>query len=412
MCKFVPGEVIAIAPFGDLHELIGRMPSRGRTRASELPGRLSVFPLIPEETGVNGASPLGELGIAVLQTEPGLELFGLSQLSARLAAGVVSGKAVVDLNHILPVASTAVGGIDAYRLSPPADELARAVRSVLRYEGPPILGTVAVLDSGLDPNLHLQRDHEYLDYSLDGRLLRGTALADPLGHGTRVVKILDEVLPPEVRLIVGRLPSEASRLTSLTLSQALGDVVARTAPDVVNLSVTTRDPVFVCPNCRGRVPVPSFICSALSLILRLSGKSQAGTWTIMAAGNDGQIPNSRWLDVDNTTLVLAVAENRHGHRTRYSGSPVGPDSDLFSASAFGGDDPDEAGAAGVFHDGGHGTSFAAPFVSAAALLAKRQIATREGPPTGPVGEHIRSVLASVRRESLRRRGLWMPEGAD
>jgi hypothetical protein len=118
----------------------------------------------------------------------------------------------------------------------------------------------------------------------------------------------------------------------------------------------------------------------------------------MASGNAGQIPNSRWLTEDVETLLFAVAENRKGERTKYSGAPEGPQADLFSASAFGGDDPDDEDAQGVFRDGPHtyGTSFAAPFLSAVVLVTKqfnRQFIT--GMPS-QLGSHTRHLMAHIR----------------
>jgi hypothetical protein len=122
----------------------------------------------------------------------------------------------------------------------------------------------------------------------------------------------------------------------------------------------------------------------------------------MAAGNTGQVPNSRWLTEDLSTLLFAIAENRNGDRTRYSSAPEGPYADLFSAGAFGGDDPDEPGAQGVFLDGCYGTSFAAPFVSAAALLTKNFHApSLHGFPTH-LGAFTRQLIDGARNgQSLR-----------
>ncbi len=227
-----------------------------------------------------------------------------------------------------------------------------------------------MLDTGLDPGMVVHRSVRYFDYSREGNLTPGAALADPTGHGSQVIKILDEILPPDVQLVVGRLPADPSRMTTLTVAHALGDLVARTEPTVVNLSVAPMDNLFYCPTCRQRVPTPNFLSNFLSLIFRLAGRTQSMTTTVMAAGNSGQVPNSRWLNQDTDSLLLAVAENRRRERTSYSGSPGGPLADLFSASTFGGDDPTDPDAIGVFDDGTHGTSFAAPFLTGATLLRR------------------------------------------
>lgn len=367
MCNFVPGQVFAIGPTSALSEL-----------GEGLPGTITVRPLASESVGPLGESAFSGISAAVLQTEPGLELYALSQLSARLSEYVVKGSAIVDLNHILPFGAD-VASPESLRLSAPALRLASGLRVLLRG----VLGSgrsndpsqrplrVCVLDSGLDPRYVPHRKVTFYDYSSEGQLRLDVPQADPIGHGTRVVKILDEILPVDVELIAGRLPADPSQLTCLAVAHAVGDLVARTSPDVLNLSVAPRDNVFLCPECGRRVPMPSFLPSFFSLVLRLAGKSAASTVTVMAAGNTGQVPNSRWLNTDLTTLLIAVAENRSGEQTRYSGAPSGPLADLYSASAFGGDDPDDVGAVGVFADGAHGTSFAAPFLTATTLLAKR-----------------------------------------
>ena len=191
---------------------------------------------------------------------------------------------------------------------------------------------------------------------------------------------------------MGRLPSDAGALTALTVAQALGDIIAREQPEVVNLSVSPRNDWFVCPVCKRPVVAPTFLSTFLPLVVRLGGKTTRSTVTVMAAGNTGQIPNSRWLTEDVETLLFAVAENRKRERTRYSGSPEGPRGDLFSARAFGGDDPEDPDAQGVFADGTHGTSFAAPFVSAVALVAKH---SPHGPRTG-LGELSRRAIERAR----------------
>lgn len=255
---------------------------------------------------------------------------------------------------------------------------------------------VAILDSGLAADFSAHRELRYYDYSTGGRLRRDVDATDPIGHGTRVASILDQILPSEVELCVGRLPSDPAGLTALTIAQALGDLVVRETPDVVNLSVALRNDWFVCPHCRQRVPAPTLLSSLLPLVIRLAGKTTSSTLTVMAAGNTGQTPNSRWLTEDVETLMFAVAENRNRERTRYSSAPEGPRGDLFSAGAFGGDDPDEPGAQGVFADGTHGTSFAAPFVSAVALLTKNFNAPlTHGIPTR-IGMFTREIIEAAR----------------
>jgi Subtilase family len=363
MCNFVPGEAVAIGPMHLLSEIGGGLP--GDLQRAQ--------PLISEVGDFPADSELAKLGTVVLRTEPGLELYAVSRLSARLSAAIEKREAVVDLNHILPLSAALPLADHALRFSPHAEREVIAVRRLLRsvFSGGPSPTRVAVLDSGLSPAYTAHREIRYFDYTAGGRLNVNTARGDPLGHGTRVVHILDQLLPPEVEVWVGRVPEDPRALTALVIAQALGDLVARGAPEVVNLSLTPRNDWFVCPSCKQRVPAPTFLSALIPLVVRMAGKSVSRTFTVMAAGNAGQIPNSRWLTEDVDTLLFAVAENRKGERARYSGAPDGPHADLFSAGAFGGDDPDEPDSQGVFLDGVHGTSFAAPFISAMTLLTKR-----------------------------------------
>lgn len=363
MCNFVPGEAIAIGPVHLLSEL-----------GQGLPGDLQRVQPLVSEVGEPPSNPeIASLASVVLRTDPGLELHAVSRLSARLSEAIEKKLAVVDLNHFLPLSASVPLVEDSLRLSPHAEREVIGIRRLLRsvFSGGASPTRVAVLDSGLSESYTAHREVRYFDYTAGGRLSLDKPRGDPLGHGTRVVHILDQLLPPEVELWVGRVPGDLNSLTALTVAQALGDIVARGSPEVVNLSLTPRNDWFVCPSCRQRVPAPTFLSTLLPLIVRMAGRSVARTFTVMAAGNSGQIPNSRWLTEDVDTLLFAVAENRKGERARYSGAPDGPHADLFSAGAFGGDDPEDADRQGVFVDGVHGTSFAAPFVSAMTLLTKR-----------------------------------------
>jgi hypothetical protein len=391
MCNFVPGEAIAIGPMHLMSDIRGGLPGDlGRAQ-----------PLISETGDVPDNSELSRLGSVVLRTEPGLELYAVSQLSARLAGAIEKKEAVVDLNHYLPVGATVPATAESLRFSPYAEREMAGIRRLLRsfMGGGAAPSRIAVLDSGLSPTYAAHRGIRYLDYTAGGRLTPDVPRSDPLGHGTRVVHILDQLLPPDVELWVGRMPEDPNGLTALTVSHALGDMVARGLPEVVNVSLTPRNDWFTCPHCRQRVPAPTFLSTFLPLVVRLAGRTSPRTFTVMAAGNTGQIPNSRWLTEDIDTLLFAVAENTRGERTRYSGAPEGPHADLFSAGAFGGDDPDDKDRQGVFLDGVHGTSFAAPFVSAITLLLKQfRPPMTEGFPThaGAMARHLIEVARTGR----------------
>lgn len=391
MCNFVPGEVIAIGPVNALQQI-----------GEGLPGiRSAVRPIISEIGNFPQVSPLIGIGSLTLKTDPGVELYAASRMSARLAGVIEHGDAIVDLNHMLPLSSPESITDLSFRLSAHAEREAASIRRVLREALTPVTDgrhprRVGVLDSGLLSTYTPHRDVHYFDYSAAGQLTLDATYDDPLGHGTRVVSILDQILPPDVELSVGRLPSQSGSLTALTLAHAFGDLVAREAPEVVNVSVSPRNDWFICPSCRQRVNAPTFLSGFLPLLIRLGGKNIERTVTVMAAGNTGQIPNSRWLSEDIETLLFAVGENRSGNRARYSSAPDGPLADLFSAGAFGGDDPDEKDSEGVFMDGGHGTSYAAPFISAAALLSKQFPAPPlHGFPTR-IGQFTRNLIETAR----------------
>lgn len=388
MCNFVSGQVVAIGPISVLADIRG-----------DLPGRLgTVTPLVSEQGDVDFNSELSKLGSVVLKTDPGLELYAISRLSARLAGAIEHNDAVVDVNQILPLSTPESITNSSLRLSPHGEREANAVRQLLRatLSPKPAPRKVAVLDSGISPDFSAHRELRYYDYSTAGKLRKDAEAVDPVGHGTRVASILDRILPSDVELCVGRLPSDPAGLTALAIAQAMGDIVAREVPDVLNLSVALRNDWYLCPHCRMRVPAPTLLSSLLPLVIRLAGKSTSNTMTVMAAGNTGQAPNSRWLTEDVETLMFAVAENRNRERAQYSSAPEGPRADLFSAGAFGGDDPEEPGAQGVFVDGTHGTSFAAPFVSAVALLTKEfRSPVTHGIPTR-IGMFTREIIEAAR----------------
>ncbi|WP_157633023.1 S8/S53 family peptidase [Burkholderia ubonensis] len=392
MCSFVPGQVIAIGPKPMLTEI-----------GDDLPGRLGpVIPLVGEGVEFDPNSEFGRLASVVLKTDPGMELYAMSRLSARLSGSIERNEAAVDLNHILPLATPEPFSISSLRLSPHGEREASAVRRLLRSALPAEPLRIAVLDSGLAPDFAAHRELRYFDYTSGGRLKRDVEPFDPLGHGTRVASILDQILPPEVNISIGRLPSDPGSLTALTVAHALGDIIARETPDVVNLSVCLRNDWFVCPHCKQRVPASTFLSSLLPIVVRLGGKSTSSTLTVMAAGNTGQAPNSRWLTDDVDSLLFAFAENRRGERALYSSAPDGPRGDLYSVGAFGGDDPSDPDAQGVFIDGAHGTSFAAPFVSAVSLLTKRFNAPMVHGIPSRVGLFTREVIEAAREGRLLR----------
>lgn len=391
MCNFVPGQAIAIGPLAALRQL-----------DNKLPGNLGApVSLVGEGELRNQDSELARLGYVTLHTDPGLEFMAVSRLSAALSDAVRYGQVVVDVNHILPMAAQTAEPPTLKFSQFAATEVA-SLRRIFRhhFSSGNLPLRVGILDSGLRDDYRAQREIDYHDYAHAGQRRSGTGKLDPVGHGTRVVSILDQVLPRGIAMSVGRLPSNPSQLTALTVAQALGDMIARDAPDVVNLSVCMQTDGAHCNFCKRTMAVGSFSSSFLPLIIRLGGVSQAATITVMAAGNAGLVPNSRWLTEDVRSLIFAMAENRHGQPARYSSIPSGPRADMFSVAAFGGDDPDERRAQGFFSDGAHGTSYAAPFVSALALLAKLQRPLLDED-EGQFGDQMRNILVQARLEAYR-----------
>lgn len=89
------------------------------------------------------------------------------------------------------------------------------------------------------------------------------------------------------------------------------------------------------------------------------------TATVMAAGNYGQVSNARHALTETTSLALVEAEDSSGNFASYSNRV-----DSGHAAAvriFGGDAADTTGRATIFEHApdSYGTSYAAPFVTAA-----------------------------------------------
>lgn len=179
------------------------------------------------------------------------------------------------------------------------------------------------------------------------------------GHGTRVAKVLDLVLPPRVGLVAAKIADTDEGVTLLALIRAFADLVSAYKPSVVNLSLSARDDQFNC-GCGQRAITPTFISTLLPFVIQLAGD----VVTVMAAGNSGEICHPPHASADASNLIYAVSVNSQMHRTRYSSYPALPE---MAVSAFGGDDPEDERGFGVFDDDRKsvGTSFAAPFVSAA-----------------------------------------------
>ena len=131
----------------------------------------------------------------------------------------------------------------------------------------------------------------------------------------------------------------------------------------MNLSLAPRDDEIICPSCGKAVAVAAFHSLILPFLFRVAG---VRTLTVMAAGNRRQFNNARHALADTERLVLVEASDSHGRPASYSNRI---DTSCASmARVFGGDDSKLPGGTTVFEDSPNsfGTSYAAPFVTAAA----------------------------------------------
>ena len=306
----------------------------------------------------------------------------MSHLAAALGGAVFAGEAVADVNTYLPFATVPTAKRRDLEMSPPAQSWADNVRGLVEriLESKevnslllPRRTPIALVDSGVDPEALLSgRRIDQFDYSEDEtvrKVARGRSV-DTCGHGTRVARVLDACLPKKVDLVSAKLGNANADVTALRVARTYADVVSRTSPAVVNLSLAPVDDSLVCPGCGETCPIPPICSQVLPFVFRLAG---ATTITVMAAGNSGQRGNSRFVSVDTRTLVLASALDSTGKRASYS-SAVGDG--VITAHAFGGDNKDVPDGVTMFKNQpeAYGTSFAAPFVSAAiypVVLAKR-----------------------------------------
>lgn len=387
MCNYVPGECYAIGPRSELEEALG-----GETN---IPGNVNVVPLVPHQEESTD-SPFGDIGLAhVTNISHGLEVFSLSMLSARLSYQVMSRRAVVDLNYYLPFAD-----VPQYRArSPNLSEHAQmwVSRTKEMFHGnkaPPSMPPIALIDSGVNVSEFGTRRFTSIDYSNGpGKVLPAGSDCDNRGHGTKVARILDAVLPSNVLIVSGKLSDYDQQVTVLNLCCAYASLVSTHRPAVVNISLAPKDDTFTCPKCNEPTCVPSFYSTSLPDVIRLGGST---SFTVMASGNTGQENNYKYTASDVPSLVFVSALGSDGERPRYS-SHAGSNG-RSSACAFGGDDRTKKDGMGVFHDDrdSWGTSFAAPFVSAAVYAALGK------------GADINNDAVFARAHHLRPNG-WVPD---
>jgi subtilisin family serine protease len=347
MCNFVPGEVII---FGKYRHL----------KHAEEPVSDAKTEYVPlSSPGREADERFGDFGFLRVYAIPtGYELIALSEVSANLAAAIRAREAFVELNYHVPLAT------ESEELQLRLSTRTRRWVSHLNSIGPRSRRTdpVAFIDSGINAT-QLDRGRRVVayDYTKGDDPIPLEADHDRRGHGTRVARLLDELLAPEVPLVSAKVADPGKEVTLLSLCRAFGDVVSRERPSVVNLSLAPLDDTVVCRACRKPVPVNAFQSQILARLFRLA----APAITVMAAGNSGQKSNfGRFMDL-GAPVVLVGATGSDGAVTKYTNIPPGGELAEEFVTAFGGDDPDLADGEGIFEDrASYGTSFAAPLVTA------------------------------------------------
>jgi hypothetical protein len=102
VCNFVPGECVALIE-ADRSEIVNALGTW------QLPGRVDIFPLLPEATDEYNkisTEPFRRWHIVHLVDIPeGLEVLGVSKLSAALSHFLYNHKGVVELNLYQPLAA-------------------------------------------------------------------------------------------------------------------------------------------------------------------------------------------------------------------------------------------------------------------------------------------------------------------
>lgn len=373
MCNFVPGECLAIA-----------QESADSIRALlsdwEFPGSWEILPVFPEgvETGFESAERFREhVFVHMTGISEGLESLAVSKLSAALHDLIGCHRAVVELNLYLPI-SAQTAGRRQDELSEPARRAASQLRNYLeRCAAVAVRRPVALLDSGITfSSLTKRRRLVARDYAGTKQTF-GLVLQedhDLLGHGTNVCRILDAALSDDVPIVSGRIAARSEMgITTLRVATAFAHILASEDPAVVNLSLSPRDDEVICPRCRRAIPVQAFHSLILPYVFRLCADS---TLVVMAAGNRGQISNARHSLSEAVNLTLVEASNSTGELARYSNRVDTGHAAV--ARFFGGDDDKSPAGISVFENARHtfGTSYAAPFVSAAAYAFRDSLSNR------------------------------------
>lgn len=361
MCNFAPGECLAIVELDEAWQ---------RLRDWIIPGNIEFTPLIPERTDVisESGTRLRRYGfIHVTGIPQGLEVLTVSKLSAALHDLIGDHRAVVELNLYLPL-SAQVSGKRHDQFSPPALRMVDQLHSFFtKQAGRQCSRPIGLLDSGINTSAFISaRSLIVRDYSGPrskfGEELDGDH--DLRGHGTAIARIFNAILPNEIPIASGRIMAgDPQGITVLRVAMAFAHLVAVSNPAVVNLSLAPRDDEVICLYCGRPTPVEAFHSLILPFVFRLTADT---TLVVMAAGNRRQLSNARHALAETYNLALVEAADSSGQLANYSNRV-----EVRYAAAvrtFGGDEKSKQGGMAVFENAPNtfGTSFAAPFVSAAA----------------------------------------------
>lgn len=370
MCNFAPNECIAVGKLDYMQEMISSW---------NIPGKVNYISLVADDPELDDVLFSGFGFVHVTNIPDGLELLVLSKLSAALGEAIGRHEAVVELNYLLPLSSHPMER-HTKSLSPPARELAFKIRQGFNKQGfIPNPRPIAFIDSGVNlSQVQTLRDggerYGYLpgaayDYSNPGQVksIDFGVDHDNIGHGTDVFRLLDTALRKDIPIVSGKITKQTTGITVLNLARSYAHLVAKEWPAIVNLSIAPRNDTFLCPNCNRIVSVHAFHSLILPFVFRLAARE---TVTVFAAGNSGQPCNARHFLGEVDSLFFAIALDSKGAVAKYSNFV--DRSDNLTLSAFGGDSDDLLDGYGVFSEerNSRGTSFAAPFTSAAAYVAK------------------------------------------
>lgn len=234
---------------------------------------------------------------------------------------------------------------------------------------------VAVIDSGINKDhIVFSGDRIVMTESTKNYITGAASPTDDNGHGTGVAGVIAESTPDNVKIYPSKVLNangETNDQTGMTdILYAVANATEKDKVDIINLSLGV--------NGEGSEPAPSCNTGELSLFNSFFGEVvNQGTLVIAAAGNDAK--NSVSFPA-NCSNVVAVSAINQGRTFANSYSNYGPEIE-FAMPGTALNIPwimlqDQTIPAGVTNENititASGTSFAAPFLSAAAALIKTE----------------------------------------